>query len=297
MSELIWDTKTSDLRDPILVAAFRGWNDAAMAASSAVAFIGTTLDATRVARIDPENFYDFQSARPIIDLSTPGEHTLEWPEVEFYGAHVPDGERDLVLLIGTEPSMRWRTFCGLVIEATQQLGVRRTVTLGALLADAPHTEPIDLTGMASNENLIEGITGRPPSYHGPTGIVGVLHHAFVEAGFEALSLWAPVPHYAAGVPNPKGALALVHGVQSTAGITFDTAELEASADEHEQQITRAVQSDPRLQAHVEGLEHDNDDSADETSEDEPLPSGDELAKELERFLRQLDDDATDPHAP
>lgn len=308
MSELIWDTHAVDLRDPILVAAFRGWNDAAMAASSAVAFIGTTLDATRIARIDSEQFFDFQATRPIIDLSTPGEQHLEWPEIEFYAAPVPGGDRDLLLLIGPEPSMRWRTFCGLVVEAAQRVGVRRTVTLGSLLADAPHTQPVTLTTMASDDELLADLNTRTPSYHGPTGIVGVLHHAFVDAGFETMSLWAPVPHYAAGVPNPKGALALVNGIQATTSVSFDTSDLEASADEHEQQITQAVQADPRLQAHVERLESgegmadddDDDDSAHPgtvTQDDEQLPSGDELAGELERFLRQLEDEQPDGAEP
>ena len=201
-----------------MVAAFGGWNDAAAAASNAVVFVGERLGARRVAAIDPEDFYDFQATRPLVDL-TAGDSgsTIIWPEVEVLVARVPDGLHDVVLVAGAEPSMRWRSFCRLLLEAAGQLGVKRVVTLGSLLADVVHSHPVRITGMASDPTFIADLGFRLPSYAGPTGIVGVLHNAASEAGFETVSMWAPVSHYAAGLTNAKGSLALVRALGTTAG--------------------------------------------------------------------------------
>ena len=288
MDVIRWEFEPEGLRKPILVAAFGGWNDAAASASSALSFLAEQLGAQKVATIDPESFYDFQSTRPIIDLSVPGHHSVTWPDVEIYEARLDDGDHDLLLLAGSEPSMRWRTFCETVISVARKLGVEQVVTLGALLADVAHTRPIRLTGLASSPELIEGLNTRTPSYQGPTGIVGVLHHAVAIAGLESVSLWAPVPHYAAGVTNPKGAHALLSGLRHVTGISIDLADLASAADEHEAQVSRAVSNDQRLQALVERLENEGPD--DELSLDPgALPSGDELAEELERFLRQREE--------
>lgn len=273
------------LRDPVVVVAFRGWNDAASAASSAIATIGDQRGATRIGSVDPEEFYDFQVTRPIIDL-TADEHTLTWPEVEILAARCPDADHDLVLVLGGEPSMRWPTFCRLLLDAVQALGARRFVTLGALLADVPHTRDVTLTVMATKDGLVEGMDTRPPSYRGPTGIVGVLHLLAAERGLEAVSLWAPTSHYAAGVVNHKAELALVEGVGRVTGIGFDTTDIRANAREFEEQVDQVVAGDPRLQQLVEQLEQA---AEEEGMDDQDLPSGDELVAELERFLRERQD--------
>ncbi|MBI2683972.1 MAG: PAC2 family protein, partial [Actinobacteria bacterium] len=253
MDHIVWDSRPAELRRPVMVAAFGGWNDAASAASGAISFVGGELSAERFARMDPEEFYDFQDTRPLIDLTTSGRHSLTWPEVEFYGARTQHGP-DVVLVSGTEPSMRWRTFCETILGVASALDVERIVTLGSLLADVAHTRPIRLTAIASDQRLIDGMGTRPPSYRGPTGIVAVLHQIASDAGMSSASLWAPVPHYAAGVPNPKGALALVRGLSTVAGLRFDLTELEASARVHEVQVSRAVERDERLKDLVERIE-------------------------------------------
>ena len=289
MDELQWDERPGDLRSPVMVAAFGGWNDAAAAASNAVVFVGERLGARRVASIDPENFYDFQATRPLVDLTSEEKsNTIVWPEVEILAARMPEGRHDVVLVAGAEPSMRWRTFCRLLLDAARDLGVTRVITLGALLADVVHSHPVRITGMASDERFIADLGFRYPSYAGPTGIVGVLHNAASDAGFETVSMWAPVSHYAAGLTNAKGSLALVRALDTVAGIQLDVSELEEAASTFESQVARAVEAEPRLRALVEQLE----DAAARVDEDvapERIPTGDELAEELERFLREMDD--------
>jgi proteasome assembly chaperone (PAC2) family protein len=273
------------LRDPIVVVAFRGWNDAAGAASATISTIAEQMGSESIGSVDPEEFYDFQVTRPIIDLTGP-EHTLSWPEVEISAVRVPDGPHDLVLVVGGEPSMRWPTFCRLLLDGVEALGVHRFVTLGALLADVPHTRDVMLTVMSTEEGLIDGMDTRPPGYRGPTGIVGVLHLLAAERGLQAVSLWAPTSHYAAGVVNHKAELALLDGVSRITGARFDTAEVRENAREFEEQVDQVVAADPRLQQLVEQLEQ----AADEDRiEDADLPSGDELVAELERFLRERQD--------
>jgi proteasome assembly chaperone (PAC2) family protein len=195
MDELRWDERPTDLKSPVMVAAFGGWNDAAAAASGAVVFVGERLGASRVAAIDPESFYDFQATRPLIDLSTASGSSIIWPEVELLVARSPDGPHDVLLVAGAEPSMRWRTFCTLLLDAAASLGVTRVVTLGSLLADVVHSHPVRLTGMASDPAFIAGMGFREPSYAGPTGIIGVLHHEASARGMETVS----------GSPTPRGA--------------------------------------------------------------------------------------------
>jgi proteasome assembly chaperone (PAC2) family protein len=273
------------LRDPIVVVAFRGWNDAASAASATIATIAEQRDAERIGSVDPEEFYDFQVTRPIIDLTGP-DPALTWPEVEITAIRCPDSAHDLVLVVGGEPSMKWPTFCRLLLDAVEALGVRRFVTLGALLADVPHTRDVMLTVMATEEGLVEGMDTRPPGYRGPTGIVGVLHLLAAERGLEAVSLWAPASHYAAGVINHKAELALLEGVTTATGVPFDTTGVRANAREFEEQVDQVVAADPRLQQLVEQLEQAADD---DRLEAQDLPSGDELVAELERFLRERQD--------
>ncbi len=276
------------LRDPVVVAAFRGWNDAASAASTTIATIAGQRHAEQIGTVDPEDFYDFQVTRPIIDLTGP-DPTLTWPEVEILAARCPDADRDLVLVVGGEPSMRWPTFCRLLLDAVEALGATRFITLGALLADVPHTRDVSLTVMTTQEGLALGMDTRPPGYRGPTGIVGVLHLLAAERGLEAVSLWAPTSHYAAGVVNHKAELALVEGVASVTGVPIDTTEVRTNAREFEDQVDQVVAGDARLQQLVEQLEQATDEDAPLDFEDADLPSGDELVAELERFLRERQD--------
>jgi predicted ATP-grasp superfamily ATP-dependent carboligase len=288
-----------------MVCAFEGWNDAGDAASTAVAFLSTALEAERFARVDTEEFYDFQTNRPRIRLSeeepgSPSRREIEWPSVEIYGAIVPDAPRDLVLVRGVEPSLRWRSFSALIVELAEALGVGMVITLGALLADVPHTLPVAMTGFASDPALLErlGTSNHPNRYEGPTGIVGVLHSAASDAGLPSMSVWASVPHYVAAAPCPKAALALVHRLEELVGASVDVEELEEAAANYERQVGLAVSSNPEVRAFVERLERDaesEEEEEEEEDEDESplllddLPSGERLASEFQRFLRQHGD--------
>ena len=279
-----------------MVCAFQGWNDAGDAASSAVAFLASALDARRFAKIDSEEFYDFQANRPSIRLTEGegaegggtaaegGSREIVWPTVEVFEARAPRASRDLVLVQGVEPSLRWRAFSAHLVELAEALGVQVVVSLGALLADVPHTRPVTMTGFASDPALTERLGLSPSSYEGPTGIVGVLHSACMDAGLPAASLWAGVPHYVAAATNPKAALALVRRVESLIGVSVDASDLESAAADYERQVGLAVQSDPDIQAFVERLEQAAESEEELASED--VPSGDILAREFQRFLRQ-----------
>ncbi len=275
-----------------MVCAFQGWNDAGDAASSAVSFLADSLDAHRFAQIDSEEFYDFQANRPSIQLTDgsgtaagSGGREIIWPTVEVFEARAPRAPRDLVLVQGVEPSMRWRAFSAHLVELAEALGVQVVVTLGALLADVPHTRPVSMTGFASDPSLVESLGLAPSSYEGPTGIVGVLHSACLDAGLPSVSLWAGVPHYVAAATNPKAALALLRRVESLIGVSVDVSELEVSAADYERQVGLAVQSDPDIQAFVERLEQAAESEESELMP-EDVPSGDMLAREFQRFLRQ-----------
>jgi predicted ATP-grasp superfamily ATP-dependent carboligase len=287
MQPLQWEYRPTGLRAPALVAAFKGWNDAADAASSAIQFVGSSLGAQRFATIDPEEFYDFQATRPRTKLSDGQTREIVWPAVELYEARIPLADRDLILMSGTEPSFRWRTFCEIIVALAEELHTELFVTLGALLADVPHTRPVSVTGLSSDKALVSRLGLAPSSYEGPTGIVGILHAACQNAGLPSASLWAAVPHYIAATPNPKAALALVRKLEGLIGIAVDGSELESAAADYERQVDVAVRSDPDVQAFVERLEQ----AAGEEDEEEPfsLPSGDQLARDLQRFLRQRGD--------
>ena len=287
MHPLQWEYRPDSLRAPALICAFKGWNDAADAASTAVTFVGSTLEARRFATIDPEEFYDFQATRPQVRFVEGEARQIVWPAVELYEARVPRAPRDLILLVGTEPSMRWRTFTAVIVELAEALGTQLVVTLGALLADVPHTRPVNVTGLASDPVLISRLGLTRTSYEGPTGIVGVLHAACQQAGLPSASLWASVPHYIAATPNPRASLALVRKLEGLVGVAVDASELESAAGEYERQVNAAVQSDPDVVAFVERLEQA---SSDEAVDSGPLPSGETIARDLQRFLRQRGED-------
>jgi proteasome assembly chaperone (PAC2) family protein len=293
MQPLRWDYRPDGLRAPAFVCAFRGWNDAADAASSAMTYVARALSARRFATIDPEDFYDFQTTRPRIKLSDGRVHSITWPAVDLFEAKVPGAPRDLVLLLGTEPSIRWRTFSSMIVELAQALATTLFVTVGALLADVPHTRPVAVTATAVDPELAIRLGVGPPSYEGPTGITGALHAVCQDRGVASASLWATVPHYLATTPNPKVALALIRKLEGLVGVAISAPGLESAAADYERQVDHAVQSDPDIQAFVERLELAAD--RERPQEEGPLPSGDAIALDLQRFLRQHDGEG--PVAP
>jgi proteasome assembly chaperone (PAC2) family protein len=264
-----------------MVAAFEGWNDAADAASGAVTWLRRRLKATQIARIDPEEFYDFQSTRPEVSLIEGTTRKVSWPANECFAAHVEEVGRDLVLFSGVEPNLKWRTFCNTVIGVARETGCEMVVTLGALLADVPHTRPTRLTGTAVDPELIARLGLSHSRYEGPTGIVGVLHDFCRQAGMPSVSLWAPVPHYVASPPNPKATQALLERLSEVLAIPMGMGDLAEAAVGWEARVNELVGSDPDIAAYVRQLEERDDDQIDEES----LPSGDTLAAELERYLR------------
>jgi predicted ATP-grasp superfamily ATP-dependent carboligase len=284
MPPLIWDRRPDELRAPAMICAFQGWNDAGDAASSAVAFLASALEAKRFARIDSQEFYDFQANRPRIQLGEGGAAEIVWPTVEVFEAVATRASRDLVLVQGVEPSFHWRAFSAHLIDLAEALGVQVVVSLGALLGDVAHSRPVTMTGYASDPALLSRLGIAPSSYEGPTGIVGVLHSTCVQAGLPSASLWAAVPHYVAAAANPKAALALVRRVEGLVGVSVDVSELEVASAEYERQVSLAVQSDPDILAFVERLEQEADAEAEMSSTE--VPDGDALAREFQRFLKQ-----------
>ena len=290
MSDELRVERRPDLRRPALVCAFRGWNDGGQGASLAGSFLARAWRAERFAEIDPELFFDFQSTRPHISFAEGATRRIDWPENGFFAAALPDGPRDVVLLLGTEPNLRWRTFCGLVTDLAQDLGVELVVTLGSLLADVPHTRPAPVTGNATDPDLIEQLSLQASRYEGPTGIVGALHNACRVVGIPSASLWAAVPHYVSMTPSPRAAKALSVRLATLLEVALDTSELDEASESYMRQVTEAVASDAETAAYVDELEHRVDEIIDESD----LPSGDALAAELTRFLREREEDDDAP---
>ncbi len=285
MKPLTWDHRPTGLRAPALLCAFKGWNDAGEAATAAVSFFNSALEGKRFAWTDAEEFFDYQATRPQIKLVEGVTRQVQWPSVEFFAAPVPRAPRDLVLMSGPEPSLRWPSFSALIVELVEALGVQMVVTVGALLAEIPHTRPVPMTGLASDDTLVDRLGLKGSSYEGPTGIVGVVHSACAQAGVPSVSLWASVPHYVAAAPNPKAALALLRKLEGLVGVSVDASTLERAASDYERQVGLAVQSDPDIQAFVDRLQQASD-GEDDPLDSEDLPSGDLLAREFQRFLRQ-----------
>jgi len=287
VNALTWNGDLPHLRSPVMVCSFRGWNDAAAAASTALAAVGNALDGQLIAHLDPEEFFDFQSTRPTITLDEGQTRRIEWPENNLIAVEVPGADRDLVLLDGTEPNLRWRTFSETIATAADALGVEMVITLGALIAEVSHTLPVPITGLASSEELVEELELERSSYEGPTGIVGVVHDLCRQNGLDSASLWAAVPHYVAAVPNPKAALALLRRLEGLTGIAVEASELEEETADYEEQIGRAVAANPEIEELVQRIEAEQVDLFDDAGE---LPNADTLAREFQRFLRQRGDD-------
>jgi proteasome assembly chaperone (PAC2) family protein len=280
------------LTRPVLVAAFRGWNDGGQGASLGAAYLAKQWSAARFAEIDPEQFYDFQAVRPHVSLVDGETRRVDWPDNGFFHASIPGANRDAVLLLGIEPNLRWRTFSGLVLELARSLGVEMVVTFGSLLADVPHTRPAPVTAAATDPKLVAELGLEASRYEGPTGMVGILHDRCREAGIASVSLWAAVPHYVSLAPSPRAALALVRRFGELMHVDVDLSELQQAADEYAEQVSEAVSTDAETAAYVEELEQ----RVDALSAESDLPSGESLAAELSRFLREReeqDDDGAD----
>jgi predicted ATP-grasp superfamily ATP-dependent carboligase len=268
------------LRSPVAIAAFEGWNDAADASTAAVEHLEQEWNAEPIAALDPEEFYDFQVNRPTVVMNDGETRRVEWPTTRFAVAAPPDSERDVVLIRGIEPSMRWRTFCEELLEVCHSLEVSRVVLLGALLADVPYTRPLPVSGSAATKKAAERFGLTPTRYEGPTGIVGVLHEACTRADLEAVSFWVHVPHYANNPPCPKATLALLHRIEEVLDLPVPTTDLAEQSSEWEERLRLAAEQDAELAEYVRELEERSGDAG-----LQPL-SGDEIAQEFEKYLRR-----------
>jgi len=268
------------LRNPVAIAAFEGWNDAADASTAAVEHLEQVWTARPVTALDPEEFYDFQVNRPIVAMAEGQTLSIDWPTTRFSVATPPGTDRDVLLIRGIEPSMRWRTFCGEVLELCHSLDVQRIVLLGALLADVPYTRSLPISGSASSRDAAERFSLTPTRYDGPTGIVGVLHEAATRAELDAVSFWVHVPHYANNPPCPKATLALLHRVEDVLDLPVPMMDLAEESAEWEERLRTAAEQDAELAEYVRELE--------ERVGDEGLTplSGDEIAQEFEKYLRR-----------
>ena len=275
------------LERPVLIGAFRGWNDGGQAATLAAGYLAKQWGAHKFADIDPELFVDFQATRPHVSLDEGQTRKIEWPENVFYRARVPGTNRDAVILVGVEPNYRWRTFSDLVADLARDLGIELVVTLGALLADVPHTRPAPVTGAATDPKLVDELGLQLSRYEGPTGILGILLDACRRAGIPSVSLWAAVPHYVSLAPSPRAARALCDRLGGVLGIGIDVGELAEAEASYVEQVSDAVSSDAETAAYVEELEQ-RADSLDWLEESGELPSGEALAAEIARFLRERD---------
>ena len=293
MADELQISSRPELERPVLIAAFRGWNDGGQGASLAAGYLAKLWEAKRFAEIDPENFFDFQATRPHVSLEEGQTRKIDWPATVFYHARPPGHDRDVVLLLGMEPNLRWRTFTDMIVEFLKELGIELVVTLGALLADVPHTRPCPVTGSATDEKLVQRLGFSASRYEGPTGIVGVLHDRCSQAGISSASLWAAVPHYVSLTPSPKAALALSDRLADLLDAEIDTSELAEASENYAEQVSEAVASDPDTAAYIEELEQ----RADTLAEEADLPSGEALAAELTRFLREQDDERNGDDPP
>ena len=276
---------TTPLRRPVLVAAFEGWNDAGDAASDAVEHLAQAWDAQEVAELDPDDYYDFQVNRPYVRLVEGTDRRITWPTTRFAVCRLPGADRDVVLVRGHEPSMRWRSFCGEVLSVARELGVEMVVTLGALLADSPHTRPVPVSGTASDPRTTEALGLERSRYEGPTGIVGVLQDACGRSGMQAVSFWAAVPHYVSSPPVPKATLALLRRVEDLLDLPVPLGELPEEARIWERSVDEVAANDVEVQQYIASLEER------ESEVDLPEASGEAIAKEFERYLRRGGDDA------
>jgi proteasome assembly chaperone (PAC2) family protein len=278
------------LRRPVLIMAWSGWNDAAEAATTAVRYVATSLSAEKFAEIDPEEFYHFGLTRPHVRFKAGSETEREivWPGTEFSIAQSPSLARDVIVGVASEPHLRWKAYCETVLELARRCDVALVLTLGALLAEVPHTRPVRLAGGATDPELAARLGIRPTRYEGPTGIVGVINTICRDNGLATASLWANVPHYISGIENPKATLALVKRVLPLLGATLDLSDLDEAVRQFDRNLTEIVSQNAKIAAYVKKLESRD---AEEPGGAEPgqgsdLPPAAELVAEFEQFLRQ-----------
>jgi proteasome assembly chaperone (PAC2) family protein len=274
MEHLRW-SQQPNLRRPVVLAAFEGWNDAGDSASTAIRFLVDRWRARPFADIDAEPFYDFTQARPEVRLIDGHQRELVWPRNRFSAARVPGLDDDLVLLDGTEPALLWRTFCNQVLEVAQRYEAQLVITLGALISDVPHNRPVQIFGVGYDTDAVSRLHVEPSTYEGPTGIVGVLHDRCQAAGIASASLWAAVPSYAHSAPSPKATLALVEKVGAMLGVNVPATDLEIASAAYERQINKLVADDEETAELVQQLEQRYDE----------MDDGGSLVEEVEKFLR------------
>ncbi len=280
MEDIRWEEKPDDLRDTVVILAFEGWNDAGDAASTAAKHIVDRFDAQIVGRIDSERFFDFSTTRPYVRLTETGRE-IEWPDTIFHFARLPEHDHDLLIVLGHEPQLRWRTFGEQVVAVAAEYNARMVVSLGALIAEVAHTRPITVFGTSPRTVLRDRLDLEPSTYEGPTGIVGVLGQYLAQTGLDTVSLWGSVPNYAPHAPSPKAALALVERVAQLLEIKIPAAALEVGAQAYETQITRLVSDDDDMANYVSQLEHEYDAAM-------KPESAEGLIQDLEEFLRDQD---------
>jgi proteasome assembly chaperone (PAC2) family protein len=289
MGALTIHAQPSGLRRPILITAFSGWNDAAESATTAARYLATTFTARKFAEIDAEEFYHFGLSRPTVRFK-PGSETereVIWPNTEFSIAQPSSLERDLIVGAAAEPHLKWKTYCAAIIELARRCDATLVLTLGALLAEVPHTRPVRLSGGAADPELARLLGIKPTRYEGPTGIVGVLNTACRESGLPAASLWANVPHYISGIENPKAALALVRRVLLLLNATADLSDLEDAGRQFDQNLTEIVAQNDKIAGYIRKLEsRDVEEEPATAGGASDLPPASELVEEIEQFLRQ-----------
>ncbi len=269
------------LRNPVMIAAFEGWNDAGDAATAAVEQLGLTWDATPLTELDPEGYYDFQVSRPTVRLIDGVTRTIDWPTTRLSACRLDSSPSDVILVHGIEPNFRWRAFCDELLKIAVDHQATTVISLGALLADVPHTRPIQVTGSAHDQQTAARLGLARSSYEGPTGISGVFQDACVQAGIPALSFWASVPHYVSQAPSPKATLALLHRVEDILDVEVPLGTLPSQAAEWETEVSQIASEDDEISEYIRALEEREE-------EDEPLEpaSGESIAAEFERYLRR-----------
>jgi len=285
--------KIPALRNPVMLIAFSGWNDAAEAATGAASHIlGAWTDAEHavndqvgvvpelIADIDPEEFYDFQVNRPIVDIDESQIRSLTWPGTQIFGLATPNFDFDFIIVRGVEPSMKWKTFTHDLLDLADDLEVQTIITLGSMLADAPHSRPITVTGSGAHPELAKRLGVEVSRYEGPTGILGVIADACLRRGLDAVSLWAAIPHYASNSPSPKATLALINALEDFLEISLPQGDLHADSLEWESEVDELAREDSDVAEYVKALEESKDSAL--LSD----VSGEDLARELERFLRR-----------
>lgn len=272
------------LRRPRAVVAFEGWNDACDAASGAINYLRNLADAEEpFVVIDPEEFFDFQERRPTVQVDEGGTRSLTWPVTKFFAAPQPEEACDLLLVLGEEPRLRWKTFSRSVTQVLVEMDVEEVVLLGAFIGEVPHTKPVPVVGVATDPMLVRKHGLHPSKYEGPTGIIGVLQEACKEVGLPTITLWAATPHYLAANPNPKAMLALLTRCGDVLDMRIDTDELETVAEEFTRRVERAIEASSDLATYVEKLTQRDGSGSDDELDDAVT---EELVTEIENFLRK-----------